>query len=292
MADDHAYQAISAYDSTLIHTPNIDRLANEGMRFDQAFVTNSICSPSRAVILTGKHSHLNGVRNNMDIFDSTQQTFPKLLQQSGYETAIVGKWHLKSQPTGFDFWNVLPGQGYYYKPQFKTSEGVVEKEGYVTNIVTDISIDWLEERKQTDKPFMLMIHHKAPHREWLPPPENLKNFKDGDYPEPPTLFDDYVGRGTAANEAEMRIQEHMGYTNDNKVLPHIMNQLGLTEFSHGISMLSKQLYKNDSRRTNALGFCLLSEDSYIRSEYTGRRGFDQMEIPTLYGRLPVNYKIG
>ena len=144
MTDDHAYQAIGAYGSNLMETPNIDRLAVEGMLFDQAFVSNSICSPSRAVALTGKFSHLNGVRDNLDVFDSTQVTFPKLLQQVGYQTAIVGKWHLKSEPTGFDYWKVLPDQGHYYDPVFRTSNGNVQEEGYITDITTDIAISYLD----------------------------------------------------------------------------------------------------------------------------------------------------
>jgi len=230
MSDDHAFQAISAYDTTLITTPNIDKLAEEGMIFERAYVTNSICSPSRAVILTGKHSHLNGLKNNIDVFDSTQQTFPKLLQQAGYETAVVGKWHLKSEPTGFNFWKVLPGQGNYYKPDFKTQEGIVTEEGYVTDIITDNSIDWLKSRQDPEQPFMLMVHHKAPHREWWPPMESLGMFMDTLFPEPKSLFDDYMGRGRAAKDAEMRISDHMGYSNDNKIHPDSVAKMGLQEF--------------------------------------------------------------
>jgi arylsulfatase A-like enzyme len=230
MADDHAYQAISAYGSNLIQTPNIDRLAEEGIRFDRAFVTNSICSPSRAVILTGKFSHLNGLRDNLAIFDSTQQTFPKLLQQAGYETAVIGKWHLKSEPTGFDFWKVLVDQGDYYQPEFKTAEGMVVEQGYVTDMITDMSIKWLENRKDKEQPFLLLCQHKAPHREWLPAQRHLGEFMTWDIPEPPTLIDDYSNRGTAAREAEMRILDHMGYSNDNKIPPDSVEKLGFKEF--------------------------------------------------------------
>jgi arylsulfatase A-like enzyme len=230
MSDDHAYQAIGAYGSVLNETPNIDRLANEGMRFDRAFVTNSICSPSRAVILTGKHSHINGVRNNVNVFDNQQQTFPKILQQSGYQTAMIGKWHLKSEPTGFDFWRVLPGQGFYYQPEFRTPDGTVTLQGYVTDLITDMAIEWLGEGRDADKPFMLMYQHKAPHREWLPAQHRLNDFKETSLPEPETLWDDYAGRGTAAAVAEMRISDHMGFTNDGKIEPELAKSLGYEDF--------------------------------------------------------------
>ena len=221
MTDDHAYQAISAYGSELIETPNIDRLADEGMLFERAFVTNSICSPSRAVALTGKFSHLNGLKDNIDVFDSSQMTFPKLLQEAGYQTAVVGKWHLKSEPTGFDYWKVLPGQGDYYQPAFRTATGTVIDSGYVTDLITDFAIEWIGGAKNKQQPFMIMYNHKAPHREWWPGPEQLKPFSKQKYREPTTLFDDYEGRGRAALEAEMRISIHMGLTNDNKIYPEL-----------------------------------------------------------------------
>ncbi|WP_281616346.1 sulfatase [Flammeovirga sp. SubArs3] len=230
MSDDHAYQAISAYDSTLIHTPNIDRIANEGMRFDQAYVTNSICSPSRAVTLTGKMSHLNSVKDNLDIFDTTQVTLPMYLKKAGYETAIIGKWHLKSTPQGFDHWEVLPDQGDYYQPDFRTPKGMIQEEGYVTDIITDKAIDYLEEKKGKDEPFMLMVHHKAPHREWMAAMEHLDAFHGEKIKEPTTLFDTYEGRGTAAKEAEMRISDHMGLTNDNKISPDVRDKTNHSPF--------------------------------------------------------------
>lgn len=230
MADDHAYQAISAYGSDLIETPNIDRLANEGMRFDRAFVTNSICSPSRAVILTGKFSHLNSVKDNVDVFDSTQVTFPKILQANDYETAIVGKWHLKSEPTGFDYWKILPDQGHYFHPEFRTSVGIEKEQGYVTDIITDLAIGFIDSIRTKDKPFMLMYHHKAPHRQWWPAMEHVGEFMEDDIPEPPTLFDNYQNRGAAAREAEMRISEHMGLSLDNKIRPEVIDEMGRVEF--------------------------------------------------------------
>ncbi len=230
ISDDHAYQAISAYGSQLIQTPNLDRIGARGVRFDRAFVTNSICSPSRAVILTGKHSHMNGLRNNIQRFDSTQQTFPKLLRSAGYQTAVIGKWHLKTQPTGFDYWRVLPDQGHYYTPEFRTPEGLDTLDGYVTDVITDLAINWLDSLRNDTMPFMLMYNHKAPHREWLPGPDHLGAFMDEPLPEPATLFDDYKGRGTAAKEAEMLISKHMGLTNDNKIRPEIVDSLGFEEF--------------------------------------------------------------
>ena len=230
MTDDHAYQAIGAYGSNLMETPNIDRLAEEGMLFDQAFVSNSICSPSRAVALTGKFSHLNGVRDNLDVFDSTQVTFPKLLQQVGYQTAIVGKWHLKSEPTGFDYWKVLPDQGHYYDPVFRTPEGIVQEVGYITDITTDLAISYLDSIREKSSPFLLMYHHKAPHRQWWPSMEDLGAYMDTEIPSPATLFDTYVNRGTAAKEAEMRISAHMGLSMDNKIHPDVLQQMNLDEF--------------------------------------------------------------
>lgn len=177
MTDDHAYQALSAYDSALLETPHIDRLAKKGMLFQKAFVTNSICSPSRAVALTGKFSHLNSVRDNLDVFDSTQVTFPKLLQKAGYETAIYGKWHLKSAPKDFDFWEVLPDQGGYYHPELLTPNGEIKTQGYVTDVITDKAIAYLGSLHSKEKPFMLLYNHKAPHRQWWPSMHDLEDFR-------------------------------------------------------------------------------------------------------------------
>lgn len=230
LTDDHAYQAIGAYGSKLMETPNIDRLANEGMLFTKGYVTNSICSPSRAVALTGKFSHLNGVRDNLDVFDSSQVTFPKILQQQGYQTAIVGKWHLKSEPTGFDYWKVLLDQGHYYDPEFKTPDGIVIEDGYVTDITTDLALNYLDSLRDKEKPFMLMYNHKAPHREWWPSMEDLEAFKKSDIPSPATLYDTYVNRGNAAKEAEMRINDHMALSMDNKIRPELLKTMKLEEF--------------------------------------------------------------
>ena len=210
--DDHACHSIGAYDGWLKGvnpTPNIDRLASEGMLFRNSFCTNSICGPSRAVIQTGKHSHLNGFLDNRSRFDGDQQTFPKLLQKAGYSTAMIGKWHLVTPPQGFDYWKILPGQGHYYNPTFRTQDGTEDIEGYCTDIVTDLSLDWLNEVRDSDQPFMLMCQHKAPHRTWMPPPRHLTLYDDTEIPEPPTLFDNYEDNASVAHLQEMEIGRHM-----------------------------------------------------------------------------------
>jgi len=215
MSDDHAFQAISAYNDKLIETPNIDQIASEGIMYNKAFVTNSICAPSRAVILTGKFSHLNGVKGNSEVFDGSQQTLPKLLKANGYETAIVGKWHLKSQPTGFDYWNVLPGQGDYYNPDFIKNGKDTVYQGYVTNIISKLSIDWLKKREK-HKPFFLMMHHKAPHRSWMPAIKNLTLFDDKKFPLPDNFYDDYDGREGLKTQ-KLTVKNHMDIRMDFKV---------------------------------------------------------------------------
>ena len=232
-SDDHAVEAISAYSGgRLNHTPNIDRLAKEGMVFENSFCANSICGPSRACILTGKHSHVNGFLSNEKArFDGSQETFPKLLQKSGYQTALFGKWHLVSDPTGFDAWEVLPGQGSYYNPDFLQMDGKRKRRpGYCSDIITDLSLDWLKERDD-DKPFLLMCQHKAPHRNWSPPARHLTKFDEGDLPLPSTLFDDYANRAGLLKEHEMGIDEHMYWGHDMKF--HGKNQFP-GAFSSGI----------------------------------------------------------
>lgn len=204
MSDDHAVQAISAYGSHIIQTPNIDRIAKEGIRFDNCFCTNSICAPSRAVILTGKYSHLNGVLDNSQSFDANQQTYPKLLQDAGYQTALIGKWHLKSQPTGFDYWNILPGQGAYFDPNMINKEGSVKYKGYVTDIITDQAIDWLNKREQ-DKPFCLMIHNKAPHANWEFQEKYADWFTGSTIPKPDTFYDDYQTRSQHIKNSQLKV---------------------------------------------------------------------------------------
>ena len=219
-SDDHAVNDVSAYGGRLAEvapTPNIDRIAREGALFRNNFVANSICGPCRATVLTGLHSHLNGFRQNGDTFDGSQQTFPKLLQEHGYQTALFGKWHLASEPTGFDVWDVLPGQGHYYNPAFRDPNGMRQVDGYVSDVITDYSLDWLESQRDPEQPFLLMVQHKAPHREWEPGPDHLTLFDDVEIPEPHNLFDDYSGRGTAAREQDMTIAETMRLGPDLKV---------------------------------------------------------------------------
>ncbi len=203
--DDLASQVISAYGEKrqLLKTPGMDRLAQEGIRFDRCLVTNSICGPMRAVIQTGKYSHLNGFYNNSNsTFDSSQQTFPKLLQKAGYTNAVIGKWHLMTDPVGYDYWHVLPGQGAYYNPPMIDNGKPVKHSGYVTDVITDLSLEWLKNRDKT-KPFLLMMQHKAPHREWEPPIRHLGHDKDRVYPEPETLWDSYKGRSKAVSDHDM-----------------------------------------------------------------------------------------
>lgn len=204
-ADDLTCQALSCYGDSrkLLETPNIDRIAREGVRFDRCLVTNSICGPSRATILTGKYSHLNGFYNNTNSrFDGAQTTFPKLLQKAGYSTALIGKWHLVSDPTGFDHWHILPGQGLYYNPPMNRNGEQVKMSGYTTDIITDLSIDWVKSRDKS-KPFLLMCQHKAPHREWAPALRHLGWNGDREFPEPTTLFDDFKGRSRAVSDHDM-----------------------------------------------------------------------------------------
>jgi arylsulfatase A-like enzyme len=226
MSDDHAYQAISAYTDHLIQTPNIDRIADEGMLFLNACVTNSICAPSRATILTGKHTHINGKIDNSMPFDTTQVTFPQLFQEAGYETAMFGKLHFGNNPKGVDDFMILPGQGSYINPRFITPTGDTTITGYVTDIITDLTIDWLDKKRDPEKPFLMMYLHKAPHRAWWPSPEKFEQFSKRSFPEPATLFDDYENRGTAARTAEMSIMDQL-LSYDNKVLPGAIEEAGI-----------------------------------------------------------------
>jgi len=271
MSDDHAYQAISAYGGALkdiAPTPGIDRIARDGMRFNRCLVTNSISGPCRAVILTGKYSHLNGFITNegQKPFDGSQQTFPKLLQKAGYNTAIIGKWHLASDPTGFSHWEILPGQGNYYNPDFINKDGRHREEGYVTEIITDKCIQWLNQVKNSGQPFMLMMHHKAPHREWQPGPDELALYKNVTFPEPATLFDDYSDRGTAEKTQDMTISKTMRIEEDLKLYKDRskMKNTGLnrltteqmTAWNSVYDPIIKQFYESD-----------LKGDELIRYKY-------------------------
>jgi arylsulfatase A-like enzyme len=204
MSDDHAAHAISAYGSQVNTTPNIDRLAREGLRLDHVFVTNSICTPSRAAILTGQYSHVNGV-TVFNRFDSSRQTVAKLLQAGGYYTGMIGKWHLGSDPQGFDHWEILPGQGVYNDPLLYTKDGEKTYKGrYVTDVLTDLAIDFVKNRP-AGKPFFLMWHHKAPHRNWVPDEAHRKQFEGRWIPEPPTLWDTWTTRTDALHENQQRV---------------------------------------------------------------------------------------
>ena len=265
-SDDHAYQAISAYNDPrrLIETPHIDRLAREGMRFDRCVVPNSICGPSRASVLTGKYSHLNGFYNNTNSrFDGSQTTFPKLLRAAGYQTAIFGKWHLVTDPTGFDEWHILPGQGVYYNPPMIHNGQRVKHQGYTTDIITELSLDWLKNRDKS-KPFLLMCQHKAPHREWLPAIRHLGHDHDRRYPEPPTLFDDYSGRGKAEHDQDMTIAKTMTAI-DLKLTP------------------PKEL---DARAAPGLGRLLRAAQCRLPRRRAPGQGPRELEVPALHARLP------
>jgi len=220
MADDHSTDAISCYGSSINKTPNIDRLAREGMKSLNCFCTNSICVPSRATILTGKYGHITGVTGNRIPLEPGQTTFPKLLQAAGYQTAMIGKWHLRSEPQGFDYYSILSGaqqQGTYYDPAFNENGREKILKGYTTDIITDVSMDWLENRSK-EKPFLLMCHHKAPHRKWKPDKKHASLYEGIDIPEPETFNDDYATRSDAAIQQEMTIEHHLD-KNDLKVEP-------------------------------------------------------------------------
>ncbi len=216
MTDDHTAQMMSCYDTRYVETPNLDRIARDGVRFTHSYVANSLSGPSRACMLTGKHSHKNGFTNNEHgIFDGSQQTMPKLLQAAGYETCLIGKWHLVSTPTGFDHWEILPAQGDYYNPTFIHMDGTRSADsGYVTRIITDKAIEWMENRRPT--PFALFIHHKACHRAWLPALEDLRLYEDKTFSLPPEFHDDYATR-EAAGKTEMEIGKDMDIVYDTKM---------------------------------------------------------------------------
>lgn len=224
MSDDHGKQAISCYGATaapgLVATPGIDRLARDGIRFDRASVTNAICGPSRAVMLTGKHSHANGFATNDQRFDGAQRTFPKLLQAAGYRTELVGKWHLESEPTGFDHWDILVGQGDYWNPAFIVDGVRLRREGHATDLIHDGAVARLRALApdaKAGRPFALLVHHKAPHRNWMPATRHLGLLRDARIPEPATLFDDFAGRSRASSLQTMSIARDLSWDYDLKV---------------------------------------------------------------------------
>ena len=216
MSDDHASKAISCYDGSINKTPQIDRIANNGVRFTNCFCTNAVSGPSRAVILTGQLSHINGMINNEVVFDSASLTLPKVLRANGYQTAIIGKWHLKSEPTGFDFWKVLPGQGEYFNPDFIENGKRKREKGYVTDLVTDYALQWMNQR-DTTRPFFIMIHNKAPHRPWLPKPENATMYDTVNIPLPENFYDDFKNRSDAAKMQQMSVIKDLDFPVDLKI---------------------------------------------------------------------------
>lgn len=222
MSDDHDNDAISAYNKQFIKTPNIDRIAKEGVKFNKAFVGNSICSPARATLLTGQHSHKNGVKNNFTRFDSSKTNIAHLLGQAGYQTALIGKWHLHSYPSGFDYWRILPGMGQYFDTRMITMSGdTITEKGYSADVLTDDAINWLNSRDKS-KPFALFFHHKAPHRNFVPALKYLETFHTKKFPEPSTLYIDTTGRGSAWQKQTMSILSDMRLCGDLKVDPQYL----------------------------------------------------------------------
>ncbi len=245
MSDDHAYQMISAYDQRHIQTPNIDRIGNEGVKFTNSFVANSISGPSRACLFTGKHSHKNGFTDNSQRFDGEQQTFPKLLQKQGYETAVVGKWHLSSDPTGFDYWNILIGQGEYYQPTFIENGVKGVRDGYATEVTTDIALDWLDTQRNPEKPFCLILHHKAPHRSWMPATSDLGMYDDVTFELPANFYDSYDNRIAAAQQ-EMSIINDMDLVYDLKMAD---KENEIRTGSKELEQAGRSMYQNHTRMT-------------------------------------------
>lgn len=255
MTDDHTAQMMSCYDKRNMITPNLDRIAHEGVRFTNSFVANSLSGPSRACMLTGKHSCANKFYDNSTcVFNNAQQTFPKLLQQAGYQTAVVGKWHLESLPTGFNFWEILPGQGDYYNPNFITMQNdTIHKKGYVTDLITDMGLNWLDHRDKT-KPFCLLIHHKAVHRDWLPEMKYLKAFEDVTFPLPKNFYDNYEGRPAAAAQ-EMSIWKDMDIMYDTKMYDPTKN----SRYKRLYESMINRLEAADKQKYNAFYDSLTQE---------------------------------
>jgi len=262
MSDDHAYQAISAYGHGLNKTPNIDRLAKEGAIFSRACVSNSICAPSRAVMLTGKHSFVNGKVDNMFPFNWDQDNFPKQLQKAGYQTAMIGKIHLDGLPQGFDYSMVLPGQGQYYNPDFLIN-GVKQRiPGYCTEITTEYALKWLDQMRDKTKPFCLLYHQKAPHRNWLPAPKYVNQYDDTTFTPPANYYDDYAGRGTAAKTQEMKVDGHGMWGHDFKL---IVNPKGdTTEFIHDLKRM------NPEQRANWMDAYESENQEFLKAKLTGK----------------------
>ena len=272
MADDHASKAISSYGGGINHTPNIDRIAHEGMRFEHCYVTNSICTPSRATILTGTYNHVNAVTTLETPINNRLPNVAKHLKTGGYQTAIIGKWHLGEgkahEPSGFDFWSVLPGQGDYFDPLFIEMGESLTEEGYITDIITDKSLDWLS-KADKQKPFFLMCHHKAPHREWEPHPKNRSLFMD-DVVVPSTFDDNYKNRARAAAEAKMRIKDDLTYDDLGLVQPEGGGEVG--EKSRPFS--SKRKIPNPE---DASALCLIDKITGEKFRFNSREEISQFK---------------
>ena len=279
-SDDHAYQSIGAYGNKLAKTPNIDRIAREGALLTNNLVTNSICGPSRATLLTGKYSHINGYKNNdRTKFDITQQLFPDLLQKGGYQTAWIGKLHLNSLPTGFDYWNILPGQGIYYNPQFITAPNdTIRKEGYVADIITESSLDWINKRDEK-KPFFLVVGQKSVHREWHPDLQDLGAYDDINFPLPETFYDDYAGRA-AAKDQDMSIEKTMRLKEDLKVHLDYDRVPGYKFFSPEKKKIFKDYYDKitkefDDKKLSGKALTEWKYQRYIKDYLATANGLDR-----------------
>ena len=279
-SDDHAYQSIGAYGNKFAKTPNIDRIAREGALLKNNLVTNSICGPSRAVLLTGKYSHINGYKNNdRTRFDITQQLFPDLLQKGGYQTAWIGKLHLNSLPTGFDYWNILPGQGIYYNPQFITAPNdTIRKQGYVADIITESSLDWIKKRDEK-KPFFLVVGQKSVHREWYPDLQDLGAYDSINFPLPETFYDDYAGRA-AAKDQDMTIEKTMRLKEDLKIHLDYDRVPGYRFFSDEKKKILKDYYDKitkefDDKKLTGKALTEWKYQRYIKDYLATANGLDR-----------------
>jgi len=281
MTDDQSENAISAYNKTLIATPNIDRIAKEGIRFTNFFVGNSICGPVRATLLTGQHSHKNGMKDNRTRFDSSKITLPKLMQQAGYQTAHVGKWHLQSYPTGFDYWKIFPGQGFYYDPRFIVMNGdTVQQTGYATDLVTDEAMLWMKEKRDLSKPFLLFMHYNAPHRNFFPSPKYIKQYSTKKFLEPATLYSDTAGRGSAWRIQTMSILYDMKLCSDLKVDPaYLMDNPSLRPDSAEINYYHSIMQRIPEKQRKQ-----------IKEIYTERGKILQEQKPTGKKLLALKYQ--
>jgi len=279
-SDDHAYQAIGAYGNKIAKTPNLDRLASEGMLFTNSFVTNSICGPSRATLLTGKYSHMNGYkRNDRTLFDTEQTLFSKVLQQSGYQTAWIGKMHLNSLPVGFDYWNILPGQGQYYNPDFISQPNDTTRyHGYVSDLITQFSTEWLEKR-DTSKPFFLIVGHKATHRTWLPALEDLGAYDDVEFPLPDNFYDTYQGR-EAARQQDMSVEQTMRLKQDLKIRPDYEKDGVYNRFDSEQKKVFKDYYDKvtqefEAKKLTGKALVEWKLQRYLKDYYATANGLDR-----------------